>query len=176
MRKRFAARCVVDTNVAVTANGKQGNATRACVDASARALQRVMADGHLFVDDAGEIVREYRNNLNARGEPGPGDIFLKWVLTHEWGGIKVTRIPLTRSGDCVTTFAALPAPRAGTTYDPSDCKFLALAAAHGEHPPILQATDSKWWGWRDSLNDLGVKVIFLCPEIEQRYREKVGMT
>ena len=52
-------RCVVDTNVAVTANGGNEAASQECVAASARALEQVMARGHLFIDATGWIVEEY---------------------------------------------------------------------------------------------------------------------
>jgi hypothetical protein len=71
-------------------------------------------------------------------------------------------------------FAELPQPPEGTFYDRSDRKFLAVAAAHGEHPPILQAFDSKWWGWRESLAAIGVSLHFLCPDaIEAKHQEKM---
>src|SRR5690606_36140728 len=72
-------RCVIDTNVALTANGAAEQASSECVANSARALLQVTRHGHLFVDDAGEIVAEYMRKLNPRGQPGPGDAFLKWV-------------------------------------------------------------------------------------------------
>lgn len=168
-------RCVVDTNVAATANGANAEAPPACVAASARALQRVMARGHVFIDAGDRIVAEYRQNLRAAGEPGPGDAFLKWILTHEWGGQRVTRVPITPINDADDDFAELPPPPAGTVYDPSDRKFLAVAAAHPDRPPILQAFDSKWWGWQDALGAIGVTIHFLCPQaIAAKHREKLG--
>ena len=173
--KRELVRCVVDTNVAVTANGANGDASAACVAASARALQHVMERGHVFIDPAGHIVEEYRNNLAPHGEPRPGNVFLKWLLTHEWGGARVTRVALTLKADDPERFEELPPPPAGVQFDPSDLKFLAVAAAHGEHPPILQALDSKWWGWKEALQKSGVSIEFLCPaEIARKYAEKMG--
>jgi hypothetical protein len=168
-------RCVVDTNVTTTANGANPGASAACVVASARALQAVMAKGHVFIDDGGRIVAEYRANLSARGQPGPGDAFLKWLLTHEWGGEKVTRVAITPAEHDAEDFAELPAPSDGTFYDRSDRKFLAVAAAHAEHPPILQSFDSKWWGWQAALAEIGVTIHFLCEdEIAEKYRQKMG--
>jgi len=143
--------------------------------ASAKALQAVMAEGHVFVDDEGRIVTEYRANLSARGQPGPGDAFLKWLLTHEWAGQRVTRVPITpRSGDG-EDFEELPTPPRGVVYDRSDRKFLAVALAHNERPPVLQAFDSKWWGWRSVLAKAGVTVHFLCPrEIARKHKEKTA--
>ncbi len=60
-------RCVADTNVAVTANGANVAASQECVAASGRALEQVMAGGHLFIDASGWIVEEYRNNLAPYG-------------------------------------------------------------------------------------------------------------
>lgn len=168
-------RCVVDTNVATTANGKNEGAPLDCVVTSARALQQVMAEGHVFVDDGGRIVAEHRANLSARGQPGPGDAFLKWLLTHEWGGKKVTRVTITPRAEDPEDFEELPAPPQGIVYDRSDRKFLAVATAHDERPPILQSFDSKWWGWRAALKEAGVAVHFLCEEaIARKHQKKMG--
>ncbi|MCK6490847.1 MAG: hypothetical protein L6R48_21555 [Planctomycetes bacterium] len=167
-------RCVVDTNVATTANDANPGAPLTCVAESARALQRVMASGHVFVDDGGLIVAEYRGNLNPKGQPGPGDIYLKWILTHEWGEEKVTRVKITEKPNDVEDFEELPVPPAGIAYDRSDRKFLAVAAAHPERPVILQAFDSKWWGWRMALAKANIKVCFLCErEIAKKHKEKM---
>lgn len=165
---------VVDTNVATTANG-HSTAPADCVAASAIALKHVMDNGHVYLDDHDAIVSEYRSNLCAGGEPGPGDAFLKWLLTHEWGGQRVTHVPITRKLEDHQDYMELPAPPDGTVYDRSDRKFLAVAAAHENHPPILQSFDSKWWGWRTALRAIGVRVHFLCPKaIEAKYKEKMG--
>ena len=168
-------RVVVDTNVATTANGANPAVPADCVAASARALADVMRGGHVFVDDAGSIVAEYRSHLSARGQPGPGDAFLRWILTHEWGGRHVTRVTLTPSAHDPTDYQELPAPPQGVTFDPADRKFLAVAAAHDDPPTVLQSFDSKWWGWRHALADMGVDIYFICPEaIRAKHDEKFG--
>jgi hypothetical protein len=154
---------------------RNDGAPLACVAASARALAAVMKGGHVFVDDGGRIVAEYRSNLSAKGAPGPGDVFLKWLLTHEWGDQRVTRVPIRSKADDDEDFEELPAPPAELAYDRSDRKFLAVAAAHSEHPPVLQSFDSKWWGWKTALASVGVRVHFLCPKaIAKKHREKMG--
>jgi hypothetical protein len=169
-------RCVVDTNVPVTANGGNGAASAECVNASARALQEVMTGGHLFIDADGWIVQEYRDNLSPYGQRGPGDAFFKWLLDHQWGGTRVTQVGVTPRSDDSGGFEELPLPAEGVRYDPADCKFLAVAAAHPEHPPVLQALDSKWWGWRGALEEAGVTIYFVCPEeIARKHEEKMGL-
>jgi hypothetical protein len=173
--RKPADRCVVDTNVAMTANGANEGAPPSCVAASAKALQTIMRSGHVFIDDGGRIVDEYRRNLRATGQPGPGDQFFKWLLTYEWGGQRVTRVPITQKAHDEEDFVELPKPPEGTTYDRSDRKFLAVAAAHEEHPPILQSFDSKWWGWREALAQGGISVHFLCKhEIAEKHAAKMG--
>lgn len=168
-------RCVVDTNVATTANGANSEAGASCIAASAKALQTIMSSGHVFVDQGGLIVREYRANLKAKGQPGPGDAYFKWLLTHEWGGHRVTRVSITQRDDDPDDFDEVPAAPVGIIYDRSDRKFLAVAAAHLEHPPILQSFDSKWWGWQKSLQEVGITIHFICPEeIQEKHRRKMG--
>nr|PZN27466.1 MAG: hypothetical protein DIU78_04995 [Pseudomonadota bacterium] len=112
--KGVPLRCVVDTNVITTANANDGDVPASCVLASAAALQAVMAKGHVFLDDGFRILQEYIANANARGEPGPGDAFLKWLLTHEWDAARVTHVPITEVEGDATSFVELPAPRDGT--------------------------------------------------------------
>lgn len=168
-------RCVVDTNVPATANRANPAASDACVAECARALYAVTRSGHLFVDDGDRIVAEYRANLRASGEPGIGDLFLKWVLTNQYVEERVTRVSITPKPGDPEDFEELPTPKDGTVYDRSDRKFLAVSAAHPERPPILQALDSKWWGWTKALSDAGVRVHFLCEEeIEAMHQRKIG--
>lgn len=157
------ARAVVDTNVVVVSDGRSPEVPEACAADCAAALGTIVTRGHLFVDDAGAIVDEYRRNVSLDGEPGVGRAFLKWVFTNEWNPSRVTRVPITPIDDGTRGFAELPAPPRGVRYDPADRKFLAVAAAHPEHPPIVQATDSKWWAWREALAAAGVKIHFVCP-------------
>lgn len=168
-------RCVVDTNVATTANGANPGAPQSCMAASAKVLHEVMTNGHVFLDDGRRIIDEYLGNLNSRGQLGAGDVFLKWLLTHEWNSEKVTRVAITSTVLDDEDFNELPSPPAGTSYDRSDRKFLAVAAAHPDHPPILQSFDSKWVGWTTALEAIGVTIHFLCPEaIRAKYTEKMG--
>jgi hypothetical protein len=168
-------RCVIDTNVIATAEGANPTAGASCRLASAEALQAVMNQGHLFVDNAGLIVAEYLGAMGT-GQPEAGGAFVRWVLRNQWVAANVSRVSVTPRTGASTSFQELPPPIAGITYDPSDEKFLAVAAAHPERPPVLQAFDSKWWGWQDSLKACGVTVHFLCPdEIKAKYQEKMGV-
>ena len=79
-----------------------------------------------------------------------------------------------KAGD-PTGFEEFPDHPGLAGFDVSDRVFVAVSAAHPEKPPIVEASDSKWWGWKDALEQCGVRVGFLCPdELARKYREKTG--
>ena len=143
---------VVDTNVAVVANGKEWiDRAPGCVLACNRKLTEIKESGRVAVDDRWEIVGEYRRKLRESGEPGAGDAFLKWLLTNLWNPERCDQVkPETFPGD-----ASLAA------FHSKDRKFVTVAMAHLEHPPILEATDSDWRDFAEALARY-VVVDFLC--------------
>ena len=68
-------------------------------------------------------------------------------------------------------FEEFPDDPALNDFDPDDRKFIAVAIAHLEKPPILQAVDSQWWDFRDALRRNGIIVEFICEDDIQRLRE-----
>lgn len=103
------------------------------------------------------------------GQPGVGDRFLKWVHDNRWGFPDSDRVRITSNG---TSYMEFPNHEGLAAFDNSDRKFVATSNAHPRKPPILQATDSKWWGWKDALNRVGISVGFLCPESRQLIKGK----
>ena len=51
-----------------------------------------------------------------------------------------------------------------TNFDPADRKFIAVALVHADKPTILQAVDSKWWNYRETLKQNGVTIDFICED------------
>ncbi len=69
---------VVDTNVAVVANGHSEQASQDCVRNCAERLYQITSGSKkLVLDDQWRIIGEYRDNLRSSGQPGVGDAFLK---------------------------------------------------------------------------------------------------
>jgi len=166
---------VVDTNVAVVANGRSKQALPNCVLSYVQRLQRIKEETDtLVLDDQRRIIREYQDNLRSEGQPGIGDAFLKWVLTNWKNSKRCELITLTQVGDDETDFQEFPSDLTLRSFDRSDRKFVAVALAHARHPSILQAVDSKWWGFKDALSRNGVNVEFLCPRDIQRLHVQKG--
>lgn len=170
-------KCLVDTNVPKTANlaiqpDPDSDVSDACVLACIEAVEHVIKKRGLIIDAGGEIFDEYRQQLAMKGQPGIGDRFMKWVHDNRWSLPDAQRVIITRNGDSYEEF---PTHDGLNNFDISDRKFVAAANAHVEKPQILQATDSKWWGWKDALAEVGIAVQFLCPEyVEAKYAEKMG--
>lgn len=153
--------CIIDTNVAIVANARDNRIAPECVIACGRALRHFSLDqSMLAIDNQWLIIDEYKNRLNQSGQPGLGDAFLKWVLTNMWNTERCVQVPITP--DPSLGFGEFPASPELSTFDLSDRKFVAVALAHRDRPPIFEATDSDWWHARDALQAEGVEIRFLC--------------
>jgi hypothetical protein len=170
-------KCVVDTNVPKTANRAIDPAAipddlTGCVLTCIEAVEYVVKRGGLVMDAGNEIFDEYRRQLSMSGQPGVGDRFMKWVHDNRWKLPAKDRVIITKDGDGYKEF---PDHNGLSNFDPSDRKFVAVAHAHWEKPPILEATDSKWWGWKDALAEVGITVQFVCPDYARaKHEEKMG--
>ena len=168
---------VVDTNVPVTANmalkpDEIPNELLKCVWACVETIDQVQKNGILVLDEGDEIFTEYRKNLSMRGQPGVGDRFMKWLHDNRWKFPASDRVAITKDGNSYKEF---PDHEALINFDNSDRKFVAVSNAHREKPAIIQATDSKWWGWKEALAEVGITVLFLCPKYaEAKHREKIS--
>jgi hypothetical protein len=166
---------IVDTNVPKEANlatkpDSLSDVPVECIRNCIDAILRITKNGGLVVDDGGEIFSEYIANLSLSGQPGVGDAFAKWVHDNQWNPRKVDRVKITKNNGSYNEF---PVHAGLTEFDINDRKFIATANCHHLKPPILQATDSKWWGWNDALIESGIKVLFLCPDyVEEKFKEK----
>ena len=157
--KRIPRSCLVDTNVAVVANGKDNHPdplVEKCIDA----IVQITQGGGLVLDDADRIFSEYRNNLSLKGQPGTGDAFVKWVNDNQWNVEKCERRAVTCLDEQEQLFEEFPKSEALLDFDRSDRKFVAVANT-GKRCPILQAVDFKWWGWKEALAECGIRVVFI---------------
>lgn len=151
---------VIDTNVILVANAQHGEASEECVVACVQLLEEFKSAGVLVIDDSGLILSEYLNKTKPWKDKGVGDVFVKWA--HQQIG--TSQILAVAIQEDEGFFAEFPDQSLQTSFDPADRKFVAVAAAHESHPPIVQATDSKWLDWWPALKDCGVQVEFLCKQ------------
>lgn len=150
---------VVDTNVLISANGRDTHSDGPCRLACARELQSIRYESMVYVDDKGLIFGEYRNRLNFSGEPGVGDAFFKYIHENQFADSRVKRVRITPNCDENRGFDELPE----NGLDRSDRKFLAVAVV--ANASILNATDSDWHENQALLDDMPVVIRQLCPQM-----------
>lgn len=161
---------VIDTNVILVANRQHQDVSDACVVTCAQQLQAIMTDGRVAIDDGYRILNEYQNKTTPHVGRRPGDAFVKWLLRNNANEHRCDQVKLVE--DAQRGFDSFPDDPRLASFDAPDRKFVALAAAHDEHPPIAQAADSKWLDWAPALKDHGVDVEFLCPHDIQGFDDK----
>ena len=161
---------VADTNVAVVANALSEQASSDCVETCAERLEEIMrGEVKLVLDDDWQILGEYAQNLHFTGTD-VGDRFLQWVLRNWRNPERCDLIHITSVDGSENEFEEFPDDPTLEGFDPDDRKFIAVAVAHPEKPPILQAVDSQWSDFRDILRENGVTVAFICEADIQRLR------
>lgn len=167
---------IIDTNVPKMAENinKQNKLDAICSRECSKFIKYITNsnDAIVVLDSAGEIFREYRNNLRFDGQDTVATVFFKWVcknLTCRENSL-VEQQYITITGD--REYEEFPHSPSLNGFDISDRKFIALANAHPEHPQIVEGSDSLWWGFKDALNDLGIHIYFLCEDyVKTKYEE-----
>ena len=149
---------VVDTNVAIVANGHADQADNQCFEDCVRRLESLIAKETIAIDDKNRILGEYGNHLDFAGQPGVGDMFFRYVFDNQYWDDRIRRVMITPSADERRSFEELPE----NTFDPSDRKFLAVAVV--AKATVLNATDNDWNEHPKLMSELGVKVEQLCPQ------------
>lgn len=156
---------IIDTNVPIVANNRIfAQATPACVLDCIKKLQDIMTHHTVVIDDQWRILREYGHKINPSGQPGVGDAFYKWLLQNQANPRHCQRVhitPLTDSHDN-NDFAEFPHDPELANFDRSDRKFVSVALAHPDKPPIVNAMDSDWQYYQHRLAQHGLKIEFLC--------------
>lgn len=163
---RFPLKCVVDTNVPVVADlathsDENSDVPEECILICVDAIEHVIEKDALVIDEGGEIFKEYMGTLYGEKNWSLVGKFMKWVFRNLYRLPDSQRVKITKEG---ASYKEFPTHAELQNFDPDDMKFVAVANAHPQKPPILQAVDSEWWRYKDALKEAGITVNFLCPE------------
>ena len=154
---------VVDTNVGIVANEQSQGASPECVAACVESLGAFQSSFLLAIDADELIVDEYRRHLSLSGRPGAGDAFMRWVWNNRFNERYCRQVSIHfRANPKGEDFEEFPSDPDLAGFDHSDRKFAAVARQC--EAPVMNATDSDWWNFREPLERHGIRVEFLCPE------------
>ena len=154
---------VVDTNVAVVANGRITHADPECQLACITTLKALIKRGTTVLDAGGLILAEYRGRLQSSGQPGTGDAFYKYLVDHQYNSSRCMIVVIT-SDDVTGEFDHFPDDPALVGFDNDDKKFVATAIASGVNCPVINAVDTGWRDYEGPLSDVGLVVEQVCPQ------------
>ena len=155
---------VMDTNVAVVANRRTPQAGLNCIlECIARLRQVQEAEFCILLDDKNLIFEEYKNHLSFSGQPELGDAFFKWLNDNQANPEHCRKVNVNLHPD--REFVEFPDDPALGSFDRSDRKFVAVVLASGTSPRVLNASDTDWWHHKQELEEQGVVVEFVCPEL-----------
>ena len=155
---------IVDTNVAWVASGKSEQASEDCVATCVEKLEQINNDEmKLALDRERRIIDEYQA-LEQTGRFNIGYQFYKWVEMNWTNPERCDLVEITPVDGLEINFEEFPDDPALEKFDSDDRKFIAVACAHPQKPPILQAVDRKWRDFLDALHQNGVTVEYLCED------------
>lgn len=162
-------RRVVDTNVAVVANGRNTNVSLACRSAAGEFLNRLIAQGRVILDLAGEIQTEYERHRDPKRSLGVGDRFFMMILNS--APRRVERIQLSKD-HATGEYQDFPSDPLLSTFHRKDRKFAALARKCGV--PVANAVDPGWLDHFAALKANGILVDFVCGADRANWLTDVG--
>ncbi|MEX6501700.1 hypothetical protein [Pseudomonas zhanjiangensis] len=150
---------IIETNVAIAANGRHTHACFECQLACVELLEGLVSrKRRITIDSNGLMLDEYAKYLYHSGQPDVGDEFFKYLHDNQYIDERVQRVSINQNSDEKTGFDELPP----NSMDPSDRKFLAVAIVSGEI--IYNALDSDWHEHIEEIEAMGVAIVQICPQ------------
>lgn len=149
---------IVDTNVAVIANGRNVNASADCQKRAISLLGDLVERGCVSIDSTGAILTEYNKRLHAAGQPGVGDLFYRHILDNQ-GNAKRVKIHNTEHARADALRDAFSKGSLDRFHIDDRCFAFCGAVAR---VPVSTATDSDWTQHESGLSACGVQVEFVC--------------
>jgi hypothetical protein len=154
---------VVDTNVLAVSEGRHDGASDACVAACATLARRIQEGrATVVVDEADEILTEYLRVLGQDGSSGIGVKLARRLRQRKYDDAVCRRVPITPIECPPGSYEEVP--EGLRDFDLDDQKFLAVARADRESPPLFAGIDQEWWRRRADLAAAGFDIQFPCSD------------
>lgn len=166
---------IIDTNVALTADGTNSQASKACQRSCVSVIRRALSgEVPVVIDENNEVLGEYRKNIYPDQKGSLAEQFMIFALTNQYFGERVKRIKLEKNA--FGQFEDYPDNEDEWTtndircqrFDPDDKKWVALAVRFknqtGTDAPIVNAADRCWIAFESQLLSAGVLLETLCRD------------
>lgn len=154
---------VVDVNVPIVAEKKSDQTHNQCISACIKALEKILLNGSIVLDENWLIMKEYENHLKPKGEPGLGFAFLRWIYENKANPARCIWVRLNIGRD-ESEIEEFPRDQSLERFDRADRKYVAVSIASGINPIIVNAVDSDWWDYGTQLRSIGISIENLCSQ------------
>ena len=134
--------------------------TSACWVGCLQVLRLLENGQRLAVDADDAIVNEYLGTLRACAEPGLATKLAHRLFRMRRDSATCHLVAITPVDNPPGSYAEIPPSL--QDFDLDDQKFLAVALAEGDTPPVFAALDREWWNRRVDLAAVGLDVQFVC--------------
>jgi hypothetical protein len=155
--------CIIDTNVFITANGR--NVPQVASSGTLKCfafVKSLFTDTTVSVDSNEEIFHEYFQHMNWSGEPGIGDNFVSWLYYNQEDKKVCEKVSIREK--LTDNFSAFEKKDELYSIDPGDQKFVAVYLSCGHDNAIYNACDSDWEKEKPILQKHGINVIELLEK------------
>lgn len=169
------SRIILDTNVPAKASVSPNSCPVEELEMQKACMEYIRAltmdkEKKLVLDLGYEIWKEYNNNVCRNSNMGK--LFFRWFYDYCKTILPQDHIKLDKDEN--GQYVDYPYDEATKEFDESDKKFVALANAHSEKPPIIEAADGKWLGYEEAFAKYGIHIEFLDRDYAQRmYEQKI---
>jgi hypothetical protein len=153
---------IVDTNVLIAANGKAPQVKQTGVEKCQIFVGSLFDDTIISIDSLNEIFGEYFSHLNRSGQPGIGDVFVKYLWDHQYDTGVCEIVELEHDNKYI--FTVFSDKEDLLHFDHGDLKFIAVFFGSEQSPSIYNACDSDWEQNKQLLDKYKVSVIELLTK------------
>ena len=128
----------------------------------------------IVLDRGMAIFKEYKKayELQKKFSPNIATQFFRWLFKYmnTIPDVDFVELPLKNE-----EYVDFPNDNRLSKFDLADRKFIALANKHPDHPSIIEASDCKWWGFKEVFVELGINVVFIDENyVKMKYMKKMG--
>jgi hypothetical protein len=150
---------LVDTNVLIAANGHSPQVSASGVQKCEEFVEGLFEDTIISVDSNHEIFDEYFRHMNHSGQPGIGDVFVKYLFDRQADNTICETVETARDEECLyRVFSDKPDL---LDFDKNDLKFVAVHFLSKYLSPIVNACDSDWADNKALLDSYNIAVVEL---------------
>ena len=153
---------IIDTNIFIAANGMVDHLTEQEMNKCKSFVASLFDNSIISLDLQGEIFQEYFKYMSRSGQPGIGDVFVKYLWDRQNSKIHCEKVDIERNKNGI--YKQLNKKDDLLKFDLNDQKFIAVYLGSKKQPAICNASDSDWANNKVLMMKYNIRVIEILQE------------